>query len=273
MRWRSRPTSWSKPASSDGDARKKRSLPPVTLLGQSTILSSDIVSRLEETLPCPLRGYSWKLLYSLEQHGANLGTFYARTQFDAQTLIVVQTQKDEIFGGFASETWRPSHCEYYGTGESYLFAVSNLDEDLTRKFGGPELVPVVRPVDHSGDDGPLPKARGTVVEAANGLPEKGVRGIAKYEWSGKNAYFQICTDASIAMGGGGAFGLYIDDDLSKGSTGPSDTFANEPLCTTADFDVVNLECWGFTTAQSTAALAKQDAMKMRKPRPVLRPTS
>lgn len=248
--------------------------PPISLLGgESAILrTKEVVARLEETLPETLRGYNWKLLYSLEQHGANLGTFYARTQFDVQTLLVVQTSKGDVLGGFATAPWKPSKSEYYGTGESFLFSVSSRDEeDLTETFGGPDHLPVVRAIENF-DEGErkIATTNGTVVAASSKLRQKGSsHSVAKYEWSGANVYFQCCTETSIAMGGGGAFGLYVEDDFSRGSTGQSETFSNDPLSSHPDFEVVNLECWGFTTAQTAAALARLDSAKMRKLRPVL----
>ena len=47
-----------------------------------------------------------------------------------------------------------------------------------------------------------------------------------------------CAEDSIAMGGGGgAFGLYVEDDFSRGSTGTCGTFGNCPLCPSTEFEV------------------------------------
>ena len=46
-------------------------------------------------------------------------------------------------------------------------------------------------------------------------------------------------------GGGGSFGLYLEDDFSRGTTGSCETFQNAPLCSQEDFDVSTMELWGF----------------------------
>jgi hypothetical protein len=75
--------------------------------------------------------------------------------------------------------------------------------------------------------------------------------VVVYKWSGVNRYIQLC-DAGrriIAFGGGGdegVFGLCIEDDFRRGTTGQCETFQNEPLCEEGYFDVLDLEVWGFT---------------------------
>ncbi|KAJ8603345.1 hypothetical protein CTAYLR_004260 [Chrysophaeum taylorii] len=215
----------------------------VDLLGNSAILTPDLLSALEGTLPRALRGYNWKLAYSLQDHGANIGTFFARTQHESPTMLVVETGTGEVLGGFASTRWKPSNYEYYGTGECFLFSVASRCDDLTERFGGPSRVPVVRPLGGQAEID-LPTTRGSVVDVVK--TEKSDIAVNKYPWSGANGYFMWCTEASIAMGGGGgAWGLYLDDDFSRGTTGRSDTYDNPPLCSTPDFDIVNLECWAF----------------------------
>jgi hypothetical protein len=54
----------------------------------------------------------------------------------------------------------------------------------------------------------------------------------------------------FAFGGGGddgAFGLAVEEDFQRGSTGHCDTFDNEPLCDEENFKIVDLEIWEFLT--------------------------
>ena len=54
----------------------------------------------------------------------------------------------------------------------------------------------------------------------------------------------------MAFGGGGAdgaFGLCVEEDFQTGSTGPCDTFDNEPLCDQETFEIVDVEFWEFLT--------------------------
>mmetsp|Transcript_713 Transcript_713/g.949 ORF Transcript_713/g.949 Transcript_713/m.949 type:complete len:92 (-) Transcript_713:35-310(-) len=75
--------------------------------------------------------------------------------------------------------------------------------------------------------------------------------VVIYKWSGANRYIQLC-DAykrTVAFGGGGDdgdFGLCIEDDFRRGTTGHCSTFENDALCEEGYFDVVDLEVWGFT---------------------------
>ena len=49
---------------------------------------------------------------------------------------------------------------------------------------------------------------------------------------------------SLALGGGGTFGLWLDRDCLHGASGPCRTFGNPgPLSATANFDIVSVEIW------------------------------
>lgn len=73
-----------------------------------------------------------------------------------------------------------------------------------------------------------------------------------YKWTGANRYLQVCdvSNRMICMGGGGdSFGLCLEQDFSVGSTGPCDTFANPALCSHENFQVLNMEVYGFLLGQ------------------------
>ncbi|KAG6597984.1 Oxidation resistance protein 1 [Phytophthora cinnamomi] len=72
-------------------------------------------------------------------------------------------------------------------------------------------------------------------------------GFMKYQWSRKNSYFMLCSDESLIMGGGGNFGLFLDSDLSRGTSGACETYNSPPLTTSQEFTCVHVELWGFTT--------------------------
>lgn len=64
-----------------------------------------------------------------------------------------------------------------------------------------------------------------------------------WRWAKKNSYFQLGTHDSIAMGGGGKFALYFDSMFERGSSGECETFDNECLASSPNFEVVVLEAW------------------------------
>ena len=70
--------------------------------------------------------------------------------------------------------------------------------------------------------------------------------VRYFPWTASNNLVMMATDTYIALGGGGgSFGLYLDDDFSRGTTGACETYANAPLCSQEDFEVSTIELWGF----------------------------
>lgn len=173
--------------------RVTRSPPPV--------LTAALARAVRDALPASVRHAAWRRIHSIARDGDGFATMLRNVQNHGNTLLVVETTRGQIFGGFAGTAWS-RHCykeeEYFGSGEAFLFSKTGEQE------------------------------------------------VAVHEWTGKNAYCQLC-DASrgrLAMGGGGAFGLLLQDGFSKGSTGSCVTFGNPPLGD-AVFDVLNFEVYGF----------------------------
>ncbi|RAL54531.1 hypothetical protein DM860_001659 [Cuscuta australis] len=66
--------------------------------------------------------------------------------------------------------------------------------------------------------------------------------------TGANRYFFLCTNEQLAFGGGEHFALSMDGDLLSGSSGPSETFGNSCLAHNQEFELKNVELWGFKHA-------------------------
>ncbi|GAB4843069.1 hypothetical protein Ancab_013048 [Ancistrocladus abbreviatus] len=64
--------------------------------------------------------------------------------------------------------------------------------------------------------------------------------------TGCNRYYYLCVNDLLAFGGGGNFALSLDGDLLSGTSGPCDTFGNECLAHDPEFELKNVELWGFT---------------------------
>lgn len=64
--------------------------------------------------------------------------------------------------------------------------------------------------------------------------------------TGANRYFYLCLNDLLALGGGGSFALSLDEDLLSGTSGPCDTFGNLCLAHSPEFELKNVELWGFT---------------------------
>ncbi|CAH2052218.1 unnamed protein product [Thlaspi arvense] len=66
--------------------------------------------------------------------------------------------------------------------------------------------------------------------------------------TGANRYYWMCMNEFLAFGGGGNFALCLDEDLLKATSGPSETFGNECLASSTEFELKNVELWGFAHA-------------------------
>lgn len=68
--------------------------------------------------------------------------------------------------------------------------------------------------------------------------------------TGVNRYYYLCLNELLALGGGGggSSALCLDEDLLTGTSGPCDTFGNMCLAHSSEFELKNVEFWGFTYA-------------------------
>nr|KAJ0210508.1 hypothetical protein LSAT_V11C400226970 [Lactuca sativa] len=66
-----------------------------------------------------------------------------------------------------------------------------------------------------------------------------------YRPTGVNRYFTLCSTEYLALGGGNHFALYLDSDLLNGSSLASETYGNSCLSHTQEFEVKEIELWGF----------------------------
>lgn len=99
---------------------------PRLIGGTATEVLSDerycakLVPKLEACLSMRFRGYDWQLLYSLAQHGSSLHTLLRNAHGASPTLVVVETTRGDVFGGFSAVSWKQSKS-YYGNGEAFVF--------------------------------------------------------------------------------------------------------------------------------------------------------
>uniref|UniRef100_A0A0D3A115 TLDc domain-containing protein n=1 Tax=Brassica oleracea var. oleracea TaxID=109376 RepID=A0A0D3A115_BRAOL len=66
-----------------------------------------------------------------------------------------------------------------------------------------------------------------------------------YHPTGANRFYTLCSKDFLALGGGGRFALYLDSELLHGSSACSETYGNSCLANSQDFDVKEVELWGF----------------------------
>ncbi len=73
-----------------------------------------------ENVPSFYKLMDWTLLYSLNIDGCSIGTFLEKAKKCKNTVMVVQENKGNTFGGFCNEEWMLS-TKFYGTGENFLY--------------------------------------------------------------------------------------------------------------------------------------------------------
>lgn len=162
----------------------------------------------QKGLPPSIFFKKWRRLYSLLRDGDTFeASFLRKVKGENQTLLIIQTTKHEIMAAYSNSPW-----------------------EIDSKCKKPEFYGSAQACLFSIDE--------TTKE------------INVFRWSGANRCIQVCNVHSkmVAFGGGGKegeFGLCVENDFSVGSTGPCDTFGNEPLCSENCFEVMNVECWGF----------------------------
>eukprot|EP00472_Partenskyella_glossopodia_P006483 CAMPEP_0197530734 /NCGR_PEP_ID=MMETSP1318-20131121/32746_1 /TAXON_ID=552666 /ORGANISM="Partenskyella glossopodia, Strain RCC365" /LENGTH=387 /DNA_ID=CAMNT_0043086679 /DNA_START=88 /DNA_END=1249 /DNA_ORIENTATION=- len=87
----------------------------------SPILSKPVVKKLTKHLPQSIQMDDLKLLYSSNEHGALLGTFYEKAISRGPTLLIVKDESNSVFGAFIPQRWE---IGFFGNGESFVFTIS-----------------------------------------------------------------------------------------------------------------------------------------------------
>lgn len=238
-------------------------IPPVRARQESSILTPTQMHQIaRHVLPKGIASCQWKRLYSLVRDGDSFDVCLHYAQQDARTLLVVRTTRGAVFGGYAGEAWSPKMEGYYGKSDSCLFSFleeedksccENVDplgpasEAMTPlRSNCRSSVPQSPPVVHR-------RPKKSLLDEDNSY-EASLPPIKVYRYTGVNRYIQYC-DANkkmLAFGGGGeegSFGLCVEQEFQGGSTGPCDTFDNEPLCDQENFKIVDVELWGFLSGQ------------------------
>ena len=188
-------------------------LPPGGLL-PGGVITEHLARCLATAFPGRTRLARWDLAYASRTDGISLRSLLRAGAHRSPSLLAVKDSAGGVFGAFVCEPWRVA-TRYYGTGESFVFT----------------CVPA------AGAQPALATVTGDQAEPAPG--------VRIFKWSGRNAYFQLGQADALAVGGGGAYALKMDDDLAQGLSGPCDTFASPCLASTPEFDILHVELWAF----------------------------
>jgi len=189
-------------------------------------------------LPATAQIMTWNRVYSLQRDGDLFNTMFEKCARYRHTLIVIQTAQGDVLGGYADTPW--IHQKSSGLAKSKSFF-----------GGGRAFLYATRPA--LSEEGEL--------EQEQEECRQGKGSINFYPWTGDNDYSQICDfeKGSIGMGGGGAFGFYVQHDFTIGSSGSCHTFGNPPLTKNdgGSFEVVDFEVYGFSSMSDELSVSSR----------------
>ncbi|XP_043194236.1 GTPase-activating protein skywalker-like isoform X2 [Amphibalanus amphitrite] len=202
-------------------------------LGMPSVMSQDELAeasstigvkellRLWENLPARYALYTPLLIYTTDEHGFSLKTFYQKVATFEPTVLLLRTTEGAVFGAYCSVTWNMrnetqedgTRQRYFGTGETFLFTLR------------PQLkvYPWVGKVRQAED------------------PE--LAGLSHSE-----QLFMAADNTMVTIGGGGGQAIWLDENLARGKTDACQTFANPPLTSTGSFEVACMEAFAFSPA-------------------------
>ncbi|XP_046461837.1 GTPase-activating protein skywalker-like isoform X1 [Daphnia pulex] len=169
-------------------------------------------------LPVRITMYQPELLYTTEEHGCSMTTFFNRVEQHEPTILIVKTATEDVFGAYCSSRWAERNSKdshggrqgYFGTGETFVFTL--VPNEIKYPWVGISAT--------SSSDGP-----------------SCVRHAAEL--------FMASDGHMITVGGGKGQAIWIDENIRYGKTDGCLTFNNPPLASTTDFEIRVLEVYGF----------------------------
>ncbi|CAG8547715.1 11532_t:CDS:2 [Funneliformis mosseae] len=188
---------------------KKILMAPIELRGRKSdtepVLNIDMAEQIRQQLPRRVRLSPTWNLLYSLDQDGTSMTTMYHKVKDKGPLIVAIKDMNEQVFGAFVSESLKPRPSYYGTGECFLWKYL------------------------------LPKERDT-------FPPK----INSYLWTGRNEYMILSEHDYLAIGGGdGRVGLWMDSDLERGSSARCDTFENDILSSSPEFECMGFEVWGF----------------------------
>lgn len=217
------------------------------------VLSPPQMHSLQSFLPLSKRGESFWLKYSLVRDGADPQLMLRNVQEAQHTLMAMETLDGQVFGAFTSCPWEIQHGYFGTTGESFLWRMKGLREEVEGK---------------------------SLWEQAHQEAD-----LEVFPYSFQNPVVQICRSDRMAVGGGTSrtpqeistgelvqpeeFGFGICFDLHRhhllyASSSPCLTFRSPALNRVhsgSAFELLNLEVWTFSPCISLEEALKMDRQK------------
>lgn len=231
------------------------------------VLSPPLMDSLLNFVPDHLADDNYWLRFSLVRDGASLDILRRYCRAATHTILAIETTGGEVFGAFASSPWRTHSGGYFGTGEAFLWRMRHgRNTPVHCLFDQARLESEIDVCPYTGSNdyiqlcthGKLAMGGGTAIlaDGDHSIREEDepLRGI-------DNDVIDTQPAAFLEIGQYG-FGLALDENLLHGTTSPCATFGNSNLVNGSGdgetFDVMNLEVWGFTSAQTEAEAERSE---------------
>ncbi|CAH2105014.1 unnamed protein product [Euphydryas editha] len=228
---------------------------------KSQILDQSELFTLWSWLPVRITMYQPVLLYTTEEHGCSLTTFYVRVEHHEPTLLMIKTCNNEVFGAYCSTRWfernqkdeRGNRQAYFGTGETFLFSLYPerakypwVGCSIGADGKGEEKVSHASELFMAADSKMITIGGGAKYPWVGCAKEDGTEGDAKTTHA--SSLFMAADNTMITIGGGEGQAIWMDENIRFGKTDRCSTFNNPPLCPSGDFEIRVLEVYGFSGA-------------------------
>ncbi|XP_071525267.1 GTPase-activating protein skywalker-like [Panulirus ornatus] len=167
-------------------------------------------------LPMRMTMHQPTFVYTTEEHGCSLTTFFQLVEKHEPTLLCIRTVDDYVFGAYCSTAWANRHHKdefgnwqtYFGTGETFLFTL----RPTVAKY---QCVGISRQQDNAA--------------------------LSSVEHSAE--LFMHADNNTVTIGEGNGQGIMLDRDFRYGKTETCQTFENPPLAPNGDFEVKVIEVY------------------------------
>lgn len=171
--------------------------------------------------------------------GTSLQTFFSRVDPYEETIIIIRTTKNEVFGCYCSSSWSlrktqaqnaANKSHYFGNGETFLFTLQpKLSVYLW--VGKTDSENLIQNISNN--------------HISNHQPQQLNSHTQPNGYISTQLFMSATSQELIVGSGNGSFGLWLDADLTRGKTDHCKTFNNQPLCEDKDFTCKDVEVLAF----------------------------
>lgn len=230
---------------------------------ESSIVNSyELLDDLWQYIPERAAVKTVSVVFNSNNDGTSLQTFFSRVDPFEESIIIIRTIKNEVFGSFCSSSWSlrknqalsaSKKSYYFGNGETFLFTlqpkfsvylwVGKTDSDRNDYEN------------QANDDMKQEDAKTRQDSSHNSNSQSAGNQLQKparlqhrdsVTDSISTQLFMSATSQELIIGSGnGSFGLWLDADLTRGKTDHCKTFNNQPLCEDRDFTCKDVEVLAF----------------------------